>query len=448
MTIVDRLKRLSEVGTVIPCSKMILLAGDHEPPVVVGEGEITVLTTTAFGYTLRGTPENVGHALRSLRRIDADPYNGLLRERLTVTTADGLELMGGWTIPNVHVPDQGGPWIFTGQIEAISFHENGVYEPGTEVAYLLPRQHRARIILRRFFPPRVGKVAPEMRLTVLGSEVVFVLDDEADLLLVWAPATEALRPTFTENWLGEPLRILFGQLIYPRFVSRQTEAWSMGWVRPSPSWSRESDACALWQGERELVDAEGFWESYRRLLAYVAAARGADGYPNFEANKVTDLYGEVIQAAHGSRWVWALTYASAVEAMVKVLGFEGHPRIDMDAAALAQLAEAVDDLKSYIDQWEGDPRLKEPAKSAAARMLKTSAVQVLRQLKREGWITKHEFDAWDTLRNRVMHGSLVSPYSGAEEDKLLLNLAHLFHALTRRLLTDVDPDPLRPANLG
>ena len=33
----------------------------------------------------------------------------------------------------------------------------------------------------------------------------------------------------------------------------------------------------------------------------------------------------------------------------------------------------------------------------------------------------------------VIHGSLVSPYSSADEDKFLFDLAHLFHALTRRL---------------
>ncbi len=444
---VNRLKHLAEVGTVISCREMTLLAGDHDPPVVIGEGEITVTTATSFGYTIRGTPEDVGHALRSLRRIDANPYDGRLRERLTVITADGLAVMGGWTIPKVHLPNDGGPWIFTGEIDALSIHEQGVFEPGTEVAYLLPSQHRARIILRRFFPRQVCEQMPEMRLMVLGSEVVFTLDDESDLLLARASATEALPPTFTENWLGEPLRILFGQLIYPRFVARMSDTWFMGWVRPSPIWSQASDACALWQGEKELIDEEGFWQSYRRLLAYIASARTGDGNPNFEANKVTELYGEVTQAARGSRWVWALTYASAVEAMVKLLGLEGQPRADIDAAALAHLTEAVSDFRSYIDRWDGDPRLKEPAKNAAARMLKTSAVQGLRQLERGGWIAKHELNAWEALRNRVMHGSLVSPYSSAEEDKLLLDLAHLFHALTRRLLADVNPDRLPPADL-
>jgi hypothetical protein len=446
MNTLERLKHLSEMGKVIFCPQMTLIAGDHEPPVVVGEGEITVLDATSFGYTLRGTPNNIGQSLRSLRRIDVDPYDGILRQRLTVTTADGLALMGGWTIPHVRVPDDGGPWVFKGEIKELSFVENGSHQAGTEAAYLLPRQHRARIILRRFFPRIVGEQLPEVRLTVLGSDVVFTLDDEADLLLVRAPATATLPPAFAENWLGEPLRILFGQPAFPRFVVRNSNTWSMGCIRPSPKWSLDSDSCALWQGVKSFTDAEGFWESYRRLLAYVVLARGAEGNLNFEANKITALYGEVAQAAHGSRWVWALTYASAVEAMVKLLALEGQVRADIDATALAKLAESVNNFHSHIDCWEGDARLKEPAKNAAARMLKMSAVNALRKLEQEGCVKRDEFDAWNTLRNRVMHGSLVSPYSSAEEDKLLLALAHLLHALTRRLLAHVDPDAKPPAD--
>lgn len=440
MTIVDRLKQLAELGAVISCSEMTLLAGDHDPPVVVGEGEIAVSTSTTFRYSLRGIPEDLGHAMRSLTRIHTDPYDDRLRERLTVTTAEGLSLMAGWTIPNVHIPDTDGPWHFTGEVDALSFLEDGHFEAGTEVAYLLPRQHRARVVLRRFFPEPTNRVLPEVRLSILGSEVVFTLDDDADLLLAWAPATDILPPTLTENWLGEPLRILFGQLIYPRFVSRRSKDRSMAWVRPSPAWSSNSDACALWQGDGEFIHRDGFWETYRRLLAYVASARGADGHANFEANKVTDLYGEIIQASHGSRWVWALTYASAVEGMLKLLGLEGTVRNDLTSDGLAKLKREVDEFKAHVDRWSGDPQLKQPAKDAAARVLRSSAKRSLRQLVQEGWITKDQLGAWTTLRNRVMHGSLVSPYSSAEEDKLLLDLAKLFHALTRRLLANVSPD--------
>ncbi len=438
MKISDHLKHLSQVGTVVACSNMTLLAGDDDPPIVIGTGEIRVLSTTSFGYTLHGTPSDFSHACRSLRRIEQDPYDSILRERLIVTTSDGLKLMAGWTIPDVHTPGDGSPWIWTGEIDALSFRQDGTPDPGTEVAYALPQKHRARIIFRRFFPIADDGGLRTKSLDVLGSKIVLTLDDDSDLLLLEAPESEMLKPPYAENWLGEPLRILFGQPIYPRFVIRRSRQDAMAWVRPSPAWSSDSDACALWQGSRAMVDGPGFWENYRRLLTFVARARDEQGHPNFEANKLTELYGEVMQAAHASRWIWALAYASAVEAVVKMLHLERVPPLEMDPRAFTDFKHAIGEFNIYIDKWQGDSRPKEPAKAAARRLLTTSTVQALRKLVADGSVSRDEFRAWESLRNRVMHGSLVSPYSSAEEDKLLLDLAGLFHALTRRLLTDVD----------
>ena len=443
MSIVDRMIHLSTVGAVIPCPLMTLLAGDHEPPVVVGEGEITVMSATIFGYQIRGTPADVGHALRSLHRIDSDPYDGTLRERLVVTTADGLKLSGGWTSPTVRTPDEGGVWTFTGEVESLTYHEDGEFEPGTEVAFLLPQHHRARMLLRRFMDLTGSGNRRAKALKVNGADLLITLEDDNGVLIMSAPASDVFRPTFAENWLGEPLRVLFGQLIFPRYVLRQSNNWSMGWVRPSPEWSSVSDRCALWQGPDELVDKQEFWDSYRRLLSYVAASRNAAGHPNFEANRMTELYVEVIQAARGSRWVWALTYASAAEGFIDLLGLEGSQQIDMGEAQFAELATAVEAFKKYVGDWHGDPRLIEPTSNAADRMLTTTAAIALRQLKRQGHVTAEQYRAWSKLRNKVMHGKLVSPYSSAEDDKLLLDLSGLLHALTRRLISYVDPDASR-----
>lgn len=351
-----------------------------------------------------------------------------------------MSLSGGWTIPKMHPPEDGGLWTFTGEFDSLSYHEVGEFEPCTEVAFLLPRLHRARLVLRLFMDPIGEGNRREKALKVNGADLLMTLDDDDDLLIMRAPSSDVLRLPFTENWLGEPLRILFGQLIYPRFVLRQSNNWAMGWVRPSPTWSRNSDACALWHGSKSLIDEHGFWESYRRLLSYVATSRDVDGLPNFEANRLTELYVEVIQAARGSRWVWALTYASAAEGVVDLLGLEGSPRVDLDETQIAELALAVDEFKKYVGDWSGDPRLIQPAKYAADRILKTTVAIGLRHLMKMGCVTADQYRAWSRLRNRVMHGKLVSPYSSAEDDKLLLDLSGLLHALTRRLIADVDPD--------
>jgi hypothetical protein len=346
---------------------------------------------------------------------------------------DGTRLHCGWTIPKVDPGDCGGDWIFTGDFDALTVNDDGPTPLFTDVAYLLPVHHVARIVLRRFFPEPGLDRRSVHKLSVLGTEVTFTLDDEADLLMIHAPGTSQLPVTLTENWLGEPLRVLFGQLIYPRFVARGTGTYVMNWIRPSPSWSRHADACALWQGDRALIDRDGFWDSFARLLAYIGRAR------DFEANTITDFYVEVIQASKGSRWIWALTYASAAEGLVNLIFPRGSRRTDIAAFEIANLETEVDKFKKYIDLWTGDTRLKNPAKAAASHIIETSVAIGLRQLRDDGWVSADQYKAWSTLRNDVMHGRLVSPYSSAEDDKRLLDLSGLLHALTRRIIASVDP---------
>lgn len=433
MPFVDRMERFAAVGAIIRCPEMILRAGDHQPPVVVGVGEFVVHSTTSFCYRIQGMPEDVGHALRALNRIRADPYDGRLRERLEVRTEDGTQIQCGWTMPNVELGDQGGDWIFTGEFEALTVSDDGPAQLSTNVAYLLPKHHRARVILRRFFPTPNAQGQSTFRMSIIGTEVIFTLHDEADLLLIQAPGNGRLKVTLTENWLGEPLRILFGQLIYPRFVARCTGSQVMNWVRPSPRWSSQTDACALWQGDKSLIDRDGFWDYYARLLAHIASIG------DFEASALSNYYVEVIQAASGSRWVWALTYASAAEGLVSLIFPRGSRRSDMSSAEIAKFEEEVDDFIAYIDSWTGDATLKSPAKAAASRMLDMSAAIGLRQLRDEAWVTSDQYKAWRKLRNSVMHGTLVSPYSSAEDDKLLLDLSDLLHALTRRIIASINP---------
>lgn len=434
MNIARDLEHLAQVGSEIACPEMTLLAGDHEPPIVVGKGSITVSSATRFTYRLKGKPEDVAHALKSLRRVETDPFDGRLRSRLIVTTDRGEKLMGGWTEPRADVSDD--LWVFTGEIEALSLFEDGHFEPGIECIYCLPPSHRARIVLRRFIG---DDTTGDMSVTfeVLGSQIRVELDDARNELRIIASASEAMHPTLLENWVGEPLRILLGQPVYPRLVARRSHDRSMNWVRPSPAWSEATDHVALWQGPRQYIDRERFWLAYRRLLAHIART------DDFEAHRMTSLYGELMDAANGSRWVWALTYASKAEALLDILGLPGKPRADLSDQERDALADEIAAFREFLKQWNGSDELAEAANRAVARMPQTSAAQALRALVAKGVVQQDEYDAWNSLRNRVMHGHLVSPYSSAKDDKLLLDLASLCRTLTWYLI-DLEPDETSP----
>lgn len=431
MSIARHLEHLAQISSPIECAKMALLAGDHDPPIVVGTGTITPASSTRFEYRLQGMPANVGHALKSLRRLDSDPYDGRLRSRLTATSVAGEELICGWTEPSVVLGE--GLWTFTGSIEALSTHEEGTFEPGIECVFLLPRHHTARIVLRRFLEPAASGGQSAVTFQVLGSRIHIELDDERGELCIIASASDAMQPTLLENWVGEPLRILFGQPVYPRFVARRSGDWKMNWVRPSPQWSETTDHVALWQGLYQYTEQERFWLAYRRLLAHIARADG------FEAHRLTALYEELIDAGRGSRWVWALTYASTAEAILDIIGLPGTPRADLSDDQHDELEAELRAFSVFMDGWDGSYAIAEAAKRAVARLPQTSATQALRALVSQGVVDPDQFTAWNTLRNRVMHGNLVSPYSSAKDDKLLLDLAGLCRALTWHLI-DIEAD--------
>jgi hypothetical protein len=219
------------------------------------------------------------------------------------------------------------------------------------------------------------------------------------------------------------LRILLGQLIFPRLVARNLgNGTTHVDVRPcrGPIGGAARYA-ALWPGDDFPGGSEDFWRRYTEILTMIARAR------NYEAHEITQLYEQVIQSARGTRWIWAMTFASCIERLANLLEPPGRDRSHSNADAAAGLVE-------HINAWRGDDRLKENAINAVKRSLKTTTIAGLRQILADGVINKAQLKAWESIRNSVMHGSLISPYSGEEQDRKLMNLAEMMHALTREIL--------------
>ena len=173
---------------------------------------------------------------------------------------------------------------------------------------------------------------------------------------------------------------------------------------------------------------EDFWKRYSQLLSLIAQSVDKNGAPNFESNTVTRLYEELIQAARGTRWVWAMTCASSIEALINLLGPPG--RAHTDASEQDALA-----LIEHIKGWQGDAVLKQSAINAIKRTLKTTAATELRRLVSIGAISKSQQRTWEDIRHHVMHGGLISPYStGQEEQDRLMDLAGMMRALTLEVL--------------
>jgi hypothetical protein len=265
-------------------------------------------------------------------------------------------------------------------------------------------------------------------LKILDSTITFVYEASSGLLSITALHSPRLPPTYTENWLAEPLRVLFGQLVFPRLVARNLDnGRSIISIRRSPGLIRGAEWAALWAFEPNSAHINSFWTRYAQLLTFVSREGDKDGRPNFGSHTITRLYEEIIQAARGSRWVWALTFASSIEGLVKILIPTIRKPTQAESDEIAKFA-------AQIDKLVGPPGVKQIAVSAVHRTAEITTIRALRDLKAAGVVSEGEIRAWTAIRNSVMHGSLVSPYSSEEDDENLLKLAALVHGLTREIL--------------
>jgi hypothetical protein len=230
-----------------------------------------------------------------------------------------------------------------------------------------------------------------------------------------------------KTWIAEPLRILLGQLIYPRLRARNFgDGRAHVWLSPSPARLNHSGIASLMSAV-PITARANFWQLYSALLTIIAEAKDPHGHLNFESNRITRYYEEIIQATQGSRWIMCMTLASAAEGLAKMLMRPEDRRSEFTDTD-------VDDLRQLISNWNGCTKLKSRVLGWFTWLGETSVTSYLRLLVKRGVLNTENQQAWADLRNAVMHGNLVSPWGTKEEDAHFSALVGLVHNLTYELI--------------
>lgn len=271
----------------------------------------------------------------------------------------------------------------------------------------------------------VKREGGRQRLDLLGSNIEIVRDEWGDGLWVIATTSPKLPHPYLEGWLCEPLRILCGQMIYPRVVARNT-----GDGRSHISLRRTCSLHSMVGGLRasfDRPDPGSFWTFYKQCLEFLAAHRDEDGNPQFGSNYLSRFHEEVIQAAGSSEWVLALATSSAIEGMCRLAAqATGLPK-EFDAKAIG---EATKHLKGM----PGPERLRDRLVSSLAHMGQPSVRKFLDDLVRRQVIRAEHREAWVSVRNRVAHGRLDGVAKATEDGDTLVLLVELLNALTAHVV--------------
>lgn len=399
---------------------------DHEPPVFEGSGRLILDSSANICFEMDAKTSDMVRGMQALRRSLEDVNDHTSAMRLRCIDYEGRNWNGGWVRPQL-VESQGGSFLLSGKCLSIVTdvrHADAVggvelaFSPSPDVPFTELMSHSAKFGDAELVWRRQGG---RHQLDLLGAEITATTQPWRDELWICARASDQLNHPYLENWLSEPLRALRGQLIYPRLVARKfADGRAMVRVQTSPALSRSLGGCA---SQLKGGSAAEFWAFYAAYLSYVALHRGDDGQPGFEANELTRLHDEVIQARiSGSRWVIALCVASAIEGLIK---------LDPAFASIPSdfTSEDIDPLNAYV-LAASSARLGERLKSWLASLRQPSASRYLADLARDGKISRVELDAWRKVRNVVAHGNLFEPWGTPAEHERLVTLVGLFYRLT------------------
>lgn len=433
MRTLSRWRHLLKAPLTIDCPSMEIIGHDSEELMFTGSGQIHIRSRTEMDFVMHATPRDSGEAFKKLVHAQKNPYDVLDQFRLSATQYDGTELSCGWvpirlgeTLDNI--------WQLSGSISSLMTVATGHFIAPTnsiEVIYTpklrLPLSSTMTTSIQRDGVEVLRKIERGGKtVEVAGTRIDFFVDPEFDA--TWAVATTSndFCHPYAENWVSEPLCLLLGQLVFPRLVARNHGDRADIWLRPSPLIKMDTLAASILR--EDPLGAHGrFWEVYCQTLTMIAQARDEDGGRNFEAHPLTLYYHEVIQATRGSNWAWCLTLASAVEGVAKLLTPEAERKSDY-------APEDIEGLKQHIKAWKGDKDLRGRILSSVALAETKGIVQALKKLKDEGAIDGDHINAWQIVRNQVMHGELVSPWSEQELEERMRLLTELMHRLSMKYI--------------
>lgn len=417
---------------------MRLIGRDHEPSIFTGPGRIEIKSNTEIRFYMYATTADNATAFRKLQASKQNPYDLREQFRLVATDYSGTEWAGGWTGVDFFTDHHSG-WPLTGELSSLSTLASGDWVAQTSSVELLlippidlPTSE-SMISTTNLGGEEVAFSRGPGRHTVaaLETEVEFAYEPSGGALWITAPTSDRFGHPYAENWLTEPLRIMLGSLIYPRMVARNMgDGTAHVWLRPSPPHQRKAPFGLMHPFGTTVDHDKAFWELYAKILTLIGSARDDAGNPNFDPHEMTRFYQELAQAQRGSHWVMLLTLASTAEAMAKGLMTDADRKSDYTKEDLASMDE-------HLGQWAGNKALRGRMKSSLKLAAERSPQGFMRGLARKGVIDEAEIDTWIALRNSVMHGELVEPWSTKESEQHLREMISLVHKLTLNLIDKI-----------
>lgn len=427
--------RLLELPLLIECPSMQVIGYDGEEPLFAGPGHISIKSASQIEFMMHGYPAEAELAFERLMQARNNPYINLDQLRVIAVDYEGVEWNCGWVNVEIGEVSQG-TWHLSGSIQGIMTLDrrpNVRSETGTELIYdgllNVPVPLMSREKLRDAGSSSDtfsgGQATHHQVIDVDGGKVIFHRSQLGKRLWVTASDFSGLEYRLLENWLGEPLNILLGQVVYPRLVAR-----NMGDGSAQVSLRRVSERTADLRISSLLYNdgsTQRFWELYGLILTMIVRTNG--NAREADHHQLTHYYQEIAQASLGSNWVLCMTLASVIEGVTRMMPMDDGRELDFDGE-VDDWEQSIRSLETHVKAWDGEERLRERIMNSLRTAREKGVIQLLKSLRDAGVINKKHLDVWLSVRNSVMHGNLVSPWLTEDIENKLKLLVEMVHRVS------------------
>jgi hypothetical protein len=418
---------------------MKVIGYDHEEPLFLGPGHILIKSRTEMEFVMHGKPSDEQKAFQRLMHAFDNPYVNLDQLRVFAVDYEGVEWNCGWVDVQIGEIAQG-TWRLSGSIKGIITTTSGtrVYpEPGVEVIYDAQLNVPIPLLRREVLRDSVASPKPPTKLgtgqqhlvEVEGGTVGFHQNQGDGRLWVTASGFVPSLCVFLENWVGEPLNLLLGQLVYPRLTARNMgNGTAMIALRVVSDHTADARISSLLSRDQRQ-NSERFWRLYGLILTMIIRAEKEKAEPDLAPHQLTHYYQEIAQATTGSHWVLCMTLASVIEGVTNLM-FPAVESVSAENDEVDDWEAAIRSLEAHVREWKGESKLRQRLMSSLQGARVKGVVQKLKSLVADNVVDKEHVDVWLSVRNSVMHGNLVSPWLTAELEKKLKLLVELTHRLS------------------
>jgi hypothetical protein len=418
---------------------MQVIGYDHEEPLFAGPGHISIKSRTEMEFVMHGKPADEQKAFQRLMHAFDNPYANLDQLRVFAVDYEGVHWNCGWVDVQIGEIAQG-TWRLSGSIQGIMTTTSGtrvhpatgvevIYDARLNVPIPLFRREALRADDLPSKPVVSRSVADHYEVEVEGGSVGFRYSSGHEQLWVTASGFPPSLSVFLENWIGEPLNLLLGQLVYPRLIARNRgDGTALVTLRMMSDHTADSRISSLLSRDRSQHSGR-FWELYGLILSMIIRAGQDKVEPNLALHQLTQYYQEIAQATTGSHWVLCMTLASVIEGVTNLM-FPAAELVTAEKDEVDDWEAAIRSLEAHVREWKGERKLRQRLMNSLRGARVKGVVQKLKPLLDENVVDKEHLDVWLSVRNSVMHGNLVSPWLTAELEKKLKLLIELAHRLS------------------